>query len=167
MHKIWVIFAICILMPGCISTDSTVEEPEFTPFPTFNLVDEQNQSQNNSMYGDTPFVAYFSASWCSHCKPTLQALDDTIPEGHLLVFNKDHREQHSNMTEWKEEMESGLNRTLEHPFIHAPSLASSLNVTGIPTMFFVNNNGQIIHFEQGLKNETTIQHYWEQIKLDE
>ena len=59
-------------LAGCLSSD----EDELDRFPSFNLVDEQGNTQNKSMYENEPFVAYFSASWCSHCKPVLGSLDD-------------------------------------------------------------------------------------------
>ncbi|MED5351009.1 MAG: hypothetical protein VYB50_05920, partial [Candidatus Thermoplasmatota archaeon] len=89
-----------------------------------------------------------------------EALDDTVPVGHLLVFNKESREEYSNMTEWKESMESELNRTLNHPFMHAPDFALSLNVQSIPSMFFVNTDGEITHHQEGLKNQSIIETYW-------
>ena len=143
-------------LSGCLSED----EEELTEFPSFNLSDEQGKSHENSNYEGQPFVAYFSASWCSHCKPVLEALDDIVPSGQLLVFNKDPREEYSDMNEWKDRMEEELERELYHPFIHAPPLSQSLNVTGIPTMFFVNSDGLIENSMSGIKDKETIEEYW-------
>ena len=121
-----ILLVISIPFSGCLSSD----EEQLEEFPSFNLVDEQGNEHKNSMYSGEPFVAYVSASWCNHCKPALEALDDTVPEGHILVFNKDGRERYSDMNEWKDRMESELERNLSHPFIHAPELSESLNVTG-------------------------------------
>ena len=159
-------FFVCFLLTGCTtpidSAQTIIPEPigDMPSFPDFNFVDENNTTHNSSMYAGIPFVAYFSASWCTHCKPTLEALDDTVPVGHLLVFNKESREEYSNMTEWKESMESELNRTLNHPFMHAPDFALSLNVQSIPSMFFVNADGEITHHQEGLKNQSIIETYW-------
>ena len=95
-----------------------------------------------------------------HLQTSLEALDDTVPEGHVLVFNKDGRERYSDMNEWKDRMESELERNLSHPFIHAPELSETLNVTGIPAMFFVNSDGIIEHSMSGVKNQSTIETYW-------
>ncbi|GIR00511.1 MAG: hypothetical protein CM15mP9_2140 [Methanobacteriota archaeon] len=110
------------------------------------------------MYVGEPFVAYFSATWCTHCKPALGALDDTVPSGQVLIFNKDPNDE--DMQEWKDNMESELERSLNHPFIHAPELSESLEVTGIPTMFFVNSDGNIKHTMVGIKDQSTIELYW-------
>ena len=72
---------VCAGLSGCISAE------EYEEFPSFELVDHNNQIQNSSMYADTPFIAYFSAAWCSHCAPTLSAVDETVPVGNILIFN--------------------------------------------------------------------------------
>ena len=43
---------------------------------------------------------------------------------------------------------------------HAPDFASSLNVQSIPSMFFVNSDGEITHHQEGLKNQSIIETYW-------
>ena len=93
-----------------------------------------------------------------HCKPALGALDDTVPSGQVLIFNKDPNDE--DMQKWKDTMESELERYLDHPFIHAPELSASLEVTGIPTMFFVNSDGNIKHTMVGIKDQSTVELYW-------
>ena len=93
--KIKFTLALVLLMlsnslAGCLSS----AESELEQFPSFRLVDEQGNNQNESMYENASFVAYFSASWCSHCKPVLGSLNDTVPEGQLIVFNIEAREQY-------------------------------------------------------------------------
>ena len=153
------LIVISASLSGCLSED----EEELEKFPSFNLSDEQGNSHKNSNYNGQPFVAYFSASWCSHCKPVLQVLDDTVPTGQLIVFNKEPREEYSDMNEWKDRMEEELERNLSHPFIHAPPLSQSLNVTGIPTMFFVNSEGFIENSMSGVKDKEMIQDYWNEL----
>ena len=144
----------CSALSGCVSP----EDENAAPFPSFVLADEANNTQESSMYVGEPFVAYFSATWCTHCKPALGALDDTVPSGQVLIFNKDPHDE--DMQEWKDNMESELERSLNHPFIHAPELSESLEVTGIPTMFFVNSDGNIKHTMVGIKDQSTIELYW-------
>ena len=146
-------------LAGCLSSD----ENELDRFPSFNLVDEQGNNHNETMYENDSFVAYFSASWCTHCKPVLGSLDDIVPQGQLLVFNIESREQYSDMNEWKDKMESELERDLVHPFIHAPTLSQSLEVSKIPTVFFVNSVGEILHRTSGLTDESVLREYWETV----
>ena len=146
-------------LAGCLST---VEE-ELEQFPSFNLVDEQGIVHNESMYENDTFVAYFSASWCTHCKPVMDSLDELIPEGQLIIFNIEAREEYSDMNEWKDRMESELERDLYHPFIHAPPLAQSLEVSQIPTVFFVNSEGEIVHRPSGLTDKSSLEYYWKSV----
>ncbi len=154
---------------GCISQESetpVISEDSMTvtpQFPEFELNDHRNLTWQSS---DLPnrYVAYFSAIWCTHCKPTLGALDEVIPNGSLLVFNKDGRDGYSNISKWHTEMESGLNRSLPHPFIHAPDIALELNVTPIPTVFFV-HNGDIIQRWEGLhEDKDQIREIWDSMR---
>ena len=153
------IILLATTLPGCLSSDGN----ELEEFPSFSLSDEQGNVHENSNYSGLPYVAYFSASWCSHCKPVLQALDDTIPNGQLIVFNKESSEEYSDMNEWKDRMESELERNLSHPFIHAPPLSQSVNVTGIPTMFFVNSDGMIEYSMTGIKDKEAIETFWDEL----
>lgn len=107
-------------------------------FPSFNLTDDAGEVHNlTSANGSERWVAYLSAYWCTHCKPTLDALDVALPDGHLLIFNKDDSDD--NMTSWKAHMEDELNRSLDRPFLHAPWIASALQVQGIPHVVLVEN----------------------------
>ena len=150
MRRRLLIFLIVGMLPlsGCLtwaSSDTSepvdvIAEVTLPVFPEFNLKDHQNQSWSSDEM-QTPYVAYFSASWCTHCKPTLGALDVVIPNGSLLVLNKDGRDGNDDMAKWHTDMEGELNRSLSHPFIHAPDLASGLEVLGIPVVVFVSSDG--------------------------
>ncbi|MEC8707349.1 MAG: redoxin domain-containing protein [Candidatus Thermoplasmatota archaeon] len=142
-------------LSGCLSSEEALEA-----FPSFSLADHETTTHNNSMYAGTPYVAYFSASWCSHCTPTLDAVLDAVPADHLLIFNLESSEDWSDMNAWKDKMESELERTIDHPFIHAPPLATELGVDGLPTVFFVNSDGLIEERTKGLQTPDTIQGHW-------
>jgi thiol-disulfide isomerase/thioredoxin len=145
---------VCAGLSGCTSAE------EYEEFPSFELVDHSNQIQNSSMYADTPFIAYFSAAWCSHCAPTLSAVDETVPVGNILIFNLESRAEWSNMTEWKEKMEDELERDLSHPFIHSPEVAESAGVEKIPTVLFINSDGLIEQRLEGLQDNAAIEANW-------
>ena len=137
-----------------------IEEVPLPVFPEFNLKDHQNQSwSSNEM--PYPYVAYFSATWCTHCKPTLGALDAVIPNGSLLVFNKDGREGNDDMVKWHTDMQNELNRSISHPFIHAPEIANDLDVLGIPVVVFVTSNGIEERWEGLHDDEDQIRSIWE------
>ena len=141
-------------LSGCLS-EETLEA-----FPEFELADHAGATHNNSMYEGTPYIAYFSAAWCSHCAPTLDAVVNVVPAERLLILNLESNEDWSDMNAWKDKMESELEREIDHPFIHAPPLATTLGVDGLPTVFFVNSDGLIEHRLKGLQAESTIEERW-------
>jgi hypothetical protein len=53
-----------------------------------------------------------------------------------------------------------LERDIDHPFIHAPPLATELGVDGLPTVFFVNSDGLIEQRLKGLQTPATVQEQW-------
>ena len=141
-------------LSGCLS-EETLEA-----FPEFELADHAGATHNNSMYEGTPYIAYFSAAWCSHCAPTLDAVVNVVPAERLLILNLESNEDWSDMNAWKDKMESELEREIGHPFIHAPPLADTLGVDGLPTVFFVNGDGLIEQRLKGLQPESTIEEHW-------
>ena len=109
--------------------------------PGFDLIDQNGTHWNGSSVNESGrWVAYFSASWCTHCKPTIDALDESIMQDHLLVFNKYESNDSSNMTKWHLMIEEELNRSINRPFLHAPSLSANLSVTSIPHVLLIENN---------------------------
>jgi len=110
-------------------------------FPSFDLIDQNGTHWNESAVNESGrWVAYFSASWCTHCKPTIDALDESIMQDHLLVINKHESNDSSNMTKWHLMIEEELNRSINRPFLHAPSLSANLSVTSIPHVLLIENN---------------------------
>ena len=124
------------------------------PLPSFAVVDQYNQSWNSSSMDGMVWVAYFSAPWCAHCESTLDAYDQVIPEGKLLIFNKELREDYSNKTEWQESSEEKIGRNLSRPFMNAPELAESLEVGGVPNAFVVNETGVIVDYTLGARTDS-------------
>ena len=71
--------------------------------------------------------------------------------GSCIVFNKYAGAGYENMSEWKQQMYEELDRNISRPFIHAPSLAENVSVSGIPHVILV-ENGTIIAVRYGLWN---------------
>jgi hypothetical protein len=124
---------LCTLgsLAGCIEPDSEMITDEIElcsegnipewyvgcTFPSFDFEDQNGTHWNGSSANESGrWVAYFSASWCTHCKPTIDALDQSIMPQHLLVFNKQEGNDSSNMTEWHLMIEGELNRSVDRPF---------------------------------------------------
>ena len=130
---------------------NTSAEPD--PFPEFQLEDGLTSQSvtKDSMMGEA-WVAYFSATWCTHCNPTLDSIDLVIPDERLLVFNTEAAD--SDMVGWNEDMEEYLERNLERPFIHAPGLSAEVEVLGRPYLVFIDAEGNIQSDRVGLWTDT-------------
>ncbi len=151
-------------LSGCLASPETEPEPKDCAtadavqkvgcvFPEFSLPAEDETIYNNSQLdADGRWVAYFSAVWCTHCKPTIDALDSGLPEGRMIVFNKHAGAGFDNMSEWKEDMVEELERNISRPFIHAPGLAQNLSVAAIPHVVLVENS-TVLAVRYGLWND--------------
>jgi len=164
--------ALSVLLAGCVSDEQgdaspnddavVVTAPTATLFPEWSGVDHTNQTLNASAFDNTTYMAYFSAPWCAHCESTLDAYDSVIPEGRIVIFSMEAREEYANMSTWHNQTETGLNRTVNRPFILHPELAKSVEVKSIPHAVLVNAQGYVFHVEIGKEtNLTTIQTMWE------
>ncbi len=151
------------MMDGPIEVCSEENIPEWhvgCELPSFDILDENGAHWNeSSANGSGRWVAYFSASWCTHCKPTIDALDQSILPNHLLVFNKQAGNDSSNMTEWQLMIEDELNRSVNRPFLHAPALSENLTVTSIPHVLLIENN-TILSARIGLWNSASEISMW-------
>ena len=142
-------------LSGCLGTEMEVVEEQIAfctegnipewyvgcTFPSFDLIDQSGSHWNETSANESGrWVAYFSASYCTHCKPTIDALDESIMPHHLLVINKYRGNNSSNMTDWHVMIEGELNRSIDRPFLHAPALSENLSVTSIPHVLLIENN---------------------------
>lgn len=154
MQKTTCLLMVFLLTAGCIGESGTEQlDSGETMVPEFTAYDQDNIEHNLSGKIGSPWILYVSTSWCTHCETTLDAYDQVIPNGSLFAFNKDSREQYSNMSEWKSQSEENIGRNLSIDFIHAPSLSEELNVTGIPRVFFVDSSGIIQNETIGVQDD--------------
>ena len=157
MQKTMCLLVVFLLTAGCLDESGTEQlDSGVTMIPEFTAYDQDNIEHNLSGKIGAPWILYVSTSWCTHCETTLDAYDQVIPNGSLFAFNKDSREQYSNMSEWKSQSEENIGRNLSIDFIHAPSLAEALNVTGIPRVFFVDSSGIIQNETIGVQDDSEL-----------
>tara|TARA_B100000700_G_C14920317_1_gene796739 strand:+ start:58 stop:657 length:600 start_codon:yes stop_codon:yes gene_type:complete len=129
--------------------------------PAFNLTSHDDIIYSSQNLIGTSYVLYFSAQWCSHCHPTLNALDNVIPETRLIIIGKDARPEYEDMEQWKYDIEQDLNRTLNRPFCLGPEVAEANGVTGIPFFRMVNETGVIMFEHEGMfTDEAEINRQW-------
>ena len=164
-----VMLSLLVSLAGCTEADDLVgeepvvtnEEPLVNSFPIWNGTDHANTTLDSSAFANRSYLAYFSAPWCAHCEATLDAYDSIIPNGSIAIFSMEAREEYANMSEWHNQTETNLNRTVDRPFILHPDLAKEVGVQSIPHAIFVNAQGYAFHVEIGKEtNLTYIQEVW-------
>jgi thiol-disulfide isomerase/thioredoxin len=151
----FVVFVLLMFLSGCTAEEEQlideggVEAPVATAFPSWSATAHDASEMNGTMLDNESYVAYFSAPWCAHCETTLDAYDQVLPEGKMMVFSYDGREDYSDMDAWHNKTESNLNRTVDRPFMLHPSLAQEVELSNIPYVLFVNEQGYIYHIQVG------------------
>ena len=156
-----------MFLSGCTSNEQLAEgdgteTPAATAFPVWSAIAHDSSEMNETLFENESYVAYFSAPWCAHCETTLDAYDQVLPAGKMMVFSYDGREDYTDMNAWHNKTETNLNRTVDRPFMLNPSLAQQVNLSNIPFVLFVNAQGYIHHVEVGRITDTAaITELWE------
>jgi len=168
-----VMLSILLYLARCVEPEDVAEDPgtdEYTQhsatvFPVWNGTDHTNTTIESTIFSNQSYLAYFSAPWCAHCESTLDAYDTIIPNGSIAIFSMEARSEYANMSEWHNQTETNLNRTVDRPFILHPELAKEVSVQSIPHAIFVNAQGYAFHVEIGKEtNLTYIQEVWDTAK---
>lgn len=158
---------LMLVLAGCTSPDAEplpAEESSFTitTFPNWNGTTHLNESLNHTAMENTAYMAYFSTPWCTHCESTINVYEQVIPPGQLVIFSKEEGEQYANMTQWHEQLETNLNRTIDRPVILNLALAEEIGVVGIPHAVYINSQGYVHQVVIGKQdNLTHVQNTWE------
>jgi len=168
-----VMLSILLSLAGCVEPEGVAEDPgtdeypqhSATVFPVWNGTDHTNTTIESTIFSNQSYLAYFSAPWCAHCESTHDAYDTIIPNGSIAIFSMEARSEYANMSEWHNQTETNLNRTVDRPFILHPELAKEVSVQSIPHAIFVNAQGYAFHVEIGKEtNLTYIQEVWDTAK---
>ena len=100
------------------------------------------------MFENESYVAYFSAPWCNHCETSLDAYDQVLPEGKMMIFSS-KRMKITGYERGHNKTETNLNRTIDRPFMWNPPLAQAVGMNSLPFVLFVNPDGFVYHVQVG------------------
>ena len=165
-----VMLSILLSLAGCVQPEDVTENTKndeypkhsVTVFPVWNGTGHTNTTIDSTNFTNQSYLAYFSAPWCAHCESTLNAYDLVIPQHRIAIFSMESREEYANMSDWHNQTETNLNRTVDRPFILHPELAKEVGVQSIPHAVYVNAQGYAFHVEIGKEtNLTYIQEVWD------
>ena len=164
----FVALVLLMFLSGCTAEEEQlideggIEAPLATAFPNWSSAAHDSSEMNNSMFENESYVAYFSAPWCGHCESSLDAYDQVLPEGKMMIFSYDADEDYSDMNAWHNKTETNLNRTIDRPFMLNPPLAQAVGMNSLPFVLFVNPDGFVYHVQVGkFTDQDAISNLWE------
>ena len=158
---------LLMFLSGCTAEEQLIDEggietPVATAFPNWSAITHESTEMNNSMFENESYVAYFSAPWCGHCESSLDAYDQVLPEGKMVIFSYDPDEDFSDMNAWHEKTETNLNRSIDRPFMLNPPLAQAVGMNSLPFVLFVNPDGFVYHVQVGkFTDQDAISNLWQ------
>ena len=154
MHrKAFIVFILLMFLSGCTAEEEQlideggIEVPLATAFPNWSSTAHDSSEMNNSMFENESYVAYFSAPWCNHCETSLDAYDQVLPEGKMMIFSFETDEDYRDMNAWHNKTETNLNRTIDRPFMLNPPLAQAVGMNSLPFVLFVNQVDSCIMYK--------------------
>ena len=169
MHrKAFIVFILLMFLSGCTAEEEQlideggIEVPLATAFPNWSSTAHDSSEMNNSMFENESYVAYFSAPWCNHCETSLDAYDQVLPEGKMMIFSFETDEDYRDMNAWHNKTETNLNRTIDRPFMLNPPLAQAVGMNSLPFVLFVNPGGFVYHVQVGkFTDQDAISNLWD------
>ena len=169
MHrKAFIVFILLMFLSGCTAEEEQlideggIEVPLATAFPNWSSTAHDSSEMNNSMFENESYVAYFSAPWCNHCETSLDAYDQVLPEGKMMIFSFETDEDYRDMNAWHNKTETNLNRTIDRPFMLNPPLAQAVGMNSLPFVLFVNQDGFVYHVQVGkFTDQDAISNLWQ------
>ena len=164
----FIALVLLMFLSGCTAEEEQlideggIEVPLATAFPNWSSTAHDSSEMNNSLFENQSYVAYFSAPWCNHCETSLDAYDQVLPEGKMMIFSFETDEDYRDMNAWHNKTETNLNRTIDRPFMLNPPLAQAVGMNSLPFVLFVNPGGFVYHVQVGkFTDQDAISNLWE------
>ena len=164
----FIALVLLMFLSGCTAEEEQlideggIEVPLATAFPNWSSTAHDSSEMNNSLFENQSYVAYFSAPWCNHCETSLDAYDQVLPEGKMMIFSFEADEDYRDMNAWHNKTETNLNRTIDRPFMLNPPLAQAVGMNSLPFVLFVNPGGFVYHVQVGkFTDQDAISNLWE------
>jgi hypothetical protein len=168
----FIALVLLMFLSGCTAQEEQlideggIEVPLATAFPNWSSTAHDSSEMNNSLFENQSYVAYFSAPWCNHCETSLDAYDQVLPEGKMMIFSFETDEDYRDMNAWHNKTETNLNRTIDRPFMLNPPLAQAVGMNSLPFVLFVNPDGFVYHVQVGkFTDQDAISNLWESTQL--
>lgn len=141
-----------IATQGAVEGESDAAESEQVGLIDFTVYDKDGNERTLSSFVGKPIVLNFWASWCSPCKsefPDFQEVYETCGEDiEFIMVNLT-----DGVSETREKADAFVKAegyTLPIYYDEKQSAAYAYSVYSIPTTYFIDTNGNIITYAQGM-----------------
>jgi len=139
MKKFWILILGLVLVVNTLVSCS--DRSNYPAAPNFTLTDAHSNSFQLSDYKGKAVIIIFWATWCPYCAKIMPALEDYYQsynkEG-LEIIAVDINDDGDPVAHMKSR---GFHYRLG---LNGDALAEQWQVTGTPTLFFINRSGEII-----------------------
>lgn len=126
--------------------------------PDFTVLDSEGNKVKLSDYRGKPVVLNFWATWCYYCKQEMPDFDkayEKYPGVHFMMVNATDgaRETAAAAKEYIKE------QNFDFPvfFDTESEAASAYYVTGLPSTFFINKDGEVVTYANGMLDLQTLE----------
>jgi peroxiredoxin len=157
-----VLIGLLLVFSGCQpATETPVEANAATPTPRppapdFALETLNGETLRLADYEGQVVLVNFWASWCPPCKeemPALEAYYQAYKDEGLMVLGVNVKDSEESLEAFLEEYDVSFPVILDHD----AKVAGKYNITGLPTSFFVDREGQIIGSWPGMVTQTFLE----------
>lgn len=138
-------------------TDSTVQNEDYTA-PDFTVLDANGNKVKLSDFKGQPVVLNFWATWCYYCKeemPDFEIAANNHPDIQFMMINATDGVQETMETAKAYIKEKGF----EFDVFYDTELqaVNAYYVSSFPTTFFVDKNGELVTYANGMLDLETLE----------
>ena len=158
--KKWYLFGFVLVVLG-----SCVEKPSQEKVITaadFRLVDTDSTYRQLSDFKSKIIMIHFWADWCPHCRqefPELQKVYDELKSKGFLIVGINSGQSFDHAIGIQQE----FNLTFPMLVDEQAKVAEEYKVVGLPTSFFINEQGKIVATEVGWVKVDKVKEIFDQL----
>ncbi len=159
-----ILLILSLLLCGCSEQPEPTTVPETTaapayPAPDFTVYDAEGNAHSLSDFRGKPVILNFWASWCGPCKAEMPDFDEAYKiygnRIHFLIVNLTDGSSETVETASAFIASQGYTFPVYYDTDYFGAMA--YNISAIPTTFFIDANGNLVTYYQGMLSADMLQ----------